>query len=106
MMTQFSMTPLRIIECRVQFINLGVVDTIHETFRASVLIKSRWREPIRITEYDPNIHWNPLLSVENGQTISTVNWVEKISYLTTPLSDATEITEIRRIDGRIFLSHT
>ena len=91
--------PIRTVECRIQFINFGVVDTIHETFRATVLIKARWRDPMRISEYDPKLHWNPLLIVENAQTIPTVNWLEKISYTTHVMSDVTEVTEIRRIDG-------
>lgn len=100
MHNQFSLSrPIRIIECRIQFLNLGVVDTIHETFRASVLIKSRWREPIFIDEYKPERHWNPLLVVENGQTIPTVNWSEKVSYSVVNLGDVTEITEARLIDG-------
>ncbi len=100
MHNKFSLSrPIRIIECRIQFLNLGVVDTIHETFRASVLIKSRWREPIFIDEYKPERHWNPLLVVENGQTIPTVNWSEKVSYSVINLGDLTEITEARLIDG-------
>ena len=99
-MNQFQVTnPIKYIETRIQFLNFGVVDTIHETFRATVLIKARWRESSVITNYDRNIHWNPLLSVENGQTISTVNWVEQITYELTPLVDGTEVTEIRKIEG-------
>lgn len=99
-MNQLIVVPApRIIECRVQFVNFGVVDTIHETFRAAVLIKSRWREPAKLTQYNPNNHWNPLLTIENGQTISTINWVESISYSTRPLHDGTEITEFRKIEG-------
>ena len=90
----------KIVECRVQFINFGVVDTIHETYRATVIIKARWHEPSKIAFYDPEKHWNPRIYVENGQTIATVNWVEKISYNLNHLVNGTEVTETRRIEGR------
>jgi len=99
MMNHYGNNHVRIIESRVQFLNLGVVDTIHETFRASILIKSRWKDPARFTDYDSLIHWNPMLHIENAQTIPVMNWIENISYVTRPLIDGTEITEIRKVEG-------
>lgn len=99
MTNHFCGNQIRVIESRVQFLNLGVVDTIHETFRASILIKSRWKDTSRFTDYDPMVHWNPLLHIENAQTIPAMNWVENTTYMTRPLSDGTEITEIRKVEG-------
>lgn len=61
-----SLTPLRVIECSMQFLQIGEVDTMNERFQAMVLIRSKWNEPDKLTEYDPKKNWNPKLYIENA----------------------------------------
>lgn len=90
---------VKLIECRVQFINFGMVDTLNETFRATIVMKAKWYEKGRLTFYDPHLHWNPKILIENGQSIPTTNWTEISSYKLVNLEDSTQIVETRRIEG-------
>lgn len=91
--------PDRTVQIRLQFLNFGTINTVNEVFRATVLMKARWTDARRINIYDPDIDWNPRLYIENGQTISTVNWVEETRYELRHFDEYTEITEIRSITG-------
>lgn len=95
----FNLDNRRVVECRVQFLSFGTIDLINEVFLASVIVKCKWTDKNKITDYDPNKHWNPQLYIENAQTISTDNWIEEITYKTKSLSNCTEITEERNITG-------
>ena len=59
-------TILRIIKCRIEFLQIGEVDTMNERYQAIVKIKAKWYEDEIITEYDKNKYWNPKLFIENA----------------------------------------
>lgn len=86
----------KIIECRVEFVTFGEVDTFNEQFKAHVLIRSRWFENEIITEYDPKTAWNPKLFVENA---IPEKFYEEINYKLEQHEDRTEITEVRSCKG-------
>jgi hypothetical protein len=89
----------RVVECRIQFIKFCKIDIIGEQFRAKVIIKSRWKDYDTIEKYDPSVHWNPKLFIENIKTLPTNNLIEKISYKTEMFSNFTQITETREVTG-------
>lgn len=91
--------PNRTVQIRLQFLNFGTINTVNEVYRATILMKARWTEARRINIYDPDMDWNPRLYIENGQTISTVNWVEETRYELRHFDEYTEITEIKSITG-------
>ena len=76
-----------------------MVDTLNETFRASIILKAKWFEKSRLCYYDPDIHWNPKIIIENGQSIPTTNWTEEITYNLIDFDDSTQIIETRKIEG-------
>ena len=53
----------------------------------------------RLGYYDPDIHWNPKIIIENGQSIPTTNWTEEITYNLIDFDDSTQIIETRKIEG-------
>ena len=83
----------------IKFLNFGNIDLVGEVFRCHVLVTSKWTESGQIDKYDPSVHWNPKLYIENGQHVCTIDWYEKISYSTEVIGDYTEITEYRDITG-------
>ena len=64
--TEACLAPLRVVECSLQFLQIGEVDTMNERFQAVVLIKAKWYESDKITDYDPKKYWNPKLYIENA----------------------------------------
>ena len=70
-------TILRIIKCRIEFLQIGEVDTMNERYQAIVKIKAKWYEDEIITEYDKNKYWNPKLFIENALH---EKFYEEISY--------------------------
>lgn len=93
---QSSLLSTRIVECSIEFLQIGEVDTMNERYQAIVQTKSKWYENESITEYNPKQHWNPKLFIENA---SHEKFQEDISYTVTNLSDKTMITEIRLSKG-------
>ena len=87
---------LKKVECRVEFVTFGEVDTFNEQFKAYVIIRSRWFEQGHITEYDPKKDWNPKLFLENA---IPEKFYEDIRYKLNQQDDRTEITEIRSCKG-------
>lgn len=85
------------IQCRVEFITLGEVDTFREQFKAHVLVRSRWTHQQKITEYDPKKDWNPKLFLEN---LIPEKFYEDVKYRLVQTEDQTEITEIRSCKGK------
>ena len=92
---------LKLVECRVEFITFGEVDTFNEQFKAHVLVRSRWLEDCIITEYDPKKDWNPKLFVDNA---IPEKYYEEIRYKLQQIGDKTEITEIRTCKGDYFIA--
>ena len=90
-------TQLRIIEVRMEFIQIGEVDTINEKFQAIVKTKAKWFENDILTEYDPRENWNPKLFIENALHDK---FHEDIQYNITNYDDKTMITETRISKGK------
>lgn len=91
----------RTVECRIQFLKLGEIHVTQEMFRATVVIKSKWTEHgMLIDKYDPEVHWNPELFVENWKRIPASTNVVNISYTVQHKNDSTVVIETREIQGR------
>ncbi len=89
-----------LIECRIEFVKMGGIDTVKEKFKATIKLRSKWYEKKIIEDYDPKKHWNPKIYIENS--ISSVNYFQDVSYKTKQLGEITEITEIRTIKGEFW----
>lgn len=96
-MESFS-TDLRIIECSIEFLQIGEVDTMNERYQAIVKTKSKWFENEILTEYDPKKNWNPRLYIENALH---EKFQEEINYKIVTIDKRTLITEIRISKGKI-----
>ena len=68
----------RVVHVSVEFIRIGEIDTMNDKFNAEICIESKWieKEFIEIGSFDPKIHWNPKLFIEN----TLVEPKEKIKY--------------------------
>jgi len=86
----------RLVEVHVVFLQIGEVDTINEKYQATVKIKARWCEKSITTEYDPNVHWNPKLFIENALN---EKFKEEITYETAQINDKVLVTESRICKG-------
>jgi hypothetical protein len=65
------------VEIVVEFFRIGEIDTMNEKYRAELNIESKWVEnDINIEQYDPKIHWNPQLFIENAlqETKQTIDY--------------------------------
>jgi hypothetical protein len=74
---------------------------MNEFFQCEVLIKSKWFETdrtIEIKSYDPNIHWNPKLYIQNvlNDCKETVNYKVKSS------ENGVLITEYKTIKAKFW----
>ncbi len=87
---------LKKIQCRIEFVNIGEVDTFHEQFKAYVIVRSRWFENEKIEEYDSEKHWNPKLYIQN---LLPEKFFENVSYNLKQHEHCTEIIEIRSCKG-------
>ncbi len=87
---------IKTVECRVEFLSFGQVDTFNEQFKAHVLIRSRWSVDEIMTEYNPKKDWNPKLFVENA---IPEKFYEEINYKLEKFDNKTEITEVRSCKG-------
>ena len=87
----------KLVECRVEFVVVGKVNTIDECFSATIKIRSKWNENEIISKYNPDIHWNPKIYVENS--IPEVNFFQEASYKTNIYDRVTEIVETKICKG-------
>ena len=88
---------LKLVECRVEFVVVGKVNTVDECFSATIKIRSKWNENEIINKYNPEYHWNPKIYVENS--IPEVNFFQEASYKTNTHERGTEIVETRICKG-------
>lgn len=93
-----------IVEVAFEFVKIGEINTMNETFQAEIVIESKWETTEDLTIYDPKKHWNPNLYIDNA-----INIKEMLRYEVS-LKDKTKIiTEFRSIKGqfweRIDLQH-
>ena len=86
----------RIVECSIQFQQIGEVDTMNERYQAIVKTKSKWYEEEIITEYDAKKNWNPKLYIENALH---EKFQEEVSYEAQVEEKRTLITETRISKG-------
>ena len=90
---------IKYVQVVIEFTRIGEIDTMNEKYQAEVIIESKWTENFDIIEYDPDLHWNPKLFIENA--INELK--ETISYRTHKENGCTVITEVRRSKGKFFL---
>lgn len=83
-----------IVEVAFEFITIGEIDTLEETFQAEVIIESKWSTDEDIDTYDPKNHWNPQLYVANSVDVK-----ECVNYDICIESQKMVVTEIRTIKG-------
>lgn len=83
-----------IVEVAFEFCSIGEIDTLKETFQASVNIESKWSTTETFSKYDPNIHRNPHLYIDNALEVK-----EEINYEIAEERGFKVITEIRYIKG-------
>lgn len=57
------------VDVTVEFENIGHVDQLNSKFYAEFFIELKWISVEKIENYDPLIHWNPQLYIENAQSI-------------------------------------
>jgi hypothetical protein len=92
---EYDNKKLHLIESYIQVLCIGEVDTMNERFQAEVYIRSSWFEDYEIDEYDPYVHWNPKLFIQNG----AFDLKEEISYTVSKLDGVTVVTETRIARG-------
>jgi hypothetical protein len=68
---------------------------MNEKYQADVIIQSEWIGDSDISVYDPKIHWNPELSIENQLSVTK----ESISYSVTEKPGVNVIRETRQVKG-------
>jgi hypothetical protein len=69
---------------------------MNEKYQADVIIQSEWIEDSDLSVYDPKIHWNPELSIENLLSVTK----ENISYNVTDKTGVNVIRETRQVKGK------
>jgi hypothetical protein len=82
-----------------EFVRIGEIDTIKESFQAEVIIESKWLSTDDIEIYEPKKHWNPKLFVENAIVVK-----EAISYDVIKEQSQTYIQETRIVSGTFWIS--
>ena len=74
---------------------------MNEHFQCEVLVKSKWFETdrtIEIKNYDPNIHWNPNLYIQNVLSDSK----ETVKYKIKSSENGVLITEYKTIKAKFW----
>ena len=56
----------KLVEVSIRFLSIGEIDTMNEKFQAQVKITANWLENEIIDKYNPDVHWNPKLFIENA----------------------------------------
>ena len=82
-----------------EFVRIGEIDTIKETFQAEVIIESKWLSTEDIETYEPKKHWNPKLFIENAIVVKEV-----VSYDVVKEQSQTYIQETRIVSGTFWES--
>ena len=77
-----------------EFVNIGEIDTMKEAFQAELIIESKWKTSESIDKYDPKVHWNPELYIENALNVN-----QSCTYVVTNEDDLLCVTEIRKAKG-------
>ena len=88
----------KLVEVRIEFLNLGEIDTMNEKFSAEVRIKSRWYDDEDIEEFDKKKRWYPKLFIENALADK---YQEDISFAVTRIDGKSIVTETRIAKGML-----
>lgn len=88
----------KLVEVRIEFLNLGEIDTMNEKFSAEVRIKSRWYDDEEIEEFDKKKHWHPKLFIENALADK---YQEDISFSVSRIDGKSIVTETRIAKGKL-----
>lgn len=83
----------------IQFDRIGEIDTANEKFQADITIEAKWREFTIIDKYDPEVHWNPRLYVENS--LQEIKDQIKYSIERDEKTNTSIITQRRNLKGII-----
>ena len=91
---------LKIIQVQILFLSFGEVDTMNEKFQAQVKITANWLENEIIDKYNPDVHWNPKLFIENAFP----DLKEEVTHKTKFIDEkTTQIIQTRMAKGLINL---
>ena len=85
----------KIVTINVKFMWIGEIDIKNERFQAKVIIESIWDLDKTIEKYDPKIHQNPKIVIENAMT----DVKEEIEYELVQTSSANTVVEKRLAKG-------
>ncbi len=91
---------IKTINSAFEFVRIGEIDTIKETFQAEVIIESKWLSTEEVETYDPKTHWNPKLFVENA-----INIKEVVNYAVVKENSQIYIQETRICSGTFWESY-
>lgn len=86
----------REVQVTVQFIRIGVIDTLNEKYYAEVKIISKWKPHEIFIRYDQKRHWNPEIYIENALEDPK----ESIRYSLVQEENERYVIEKRRIKGK------
>lgn len=88
-----------------EFVSIGEIDMMNERFQAEVIIESKWLisedklNLLNVDSFDPKMHWNPELYIENAHT----NVREQKKYaLTKGKNNEFFVTEYRLVKGNFW----
>lgn len=85
----------KIVQIRIEFIQVGEIDTMNEKYNAKVKTTAKWQDTKVTDKYDSKTDWNPELYIENA--ISD-KFQESVTYSQSK-EDPTLITETRISSG-------
>jgi len=83
------------VKISIQFLRIGEIDTINEKYYAEICVEAQWVQHGYIKEYDPDLHWNPKIVIEN----SIFEPKEKVTYEVKKFYDMVKIRESRYLKG-------
>jgi hypothetical protein len=86
---------VRHVQVMIEFLRIGQIDNMGEKYDAEINFEATWTENEMITNYDPNVYWNPMIYVEN----LLIKHTSAITYSLRQSDEATIITEIHNIKG-------
>jgi hypothetical protein len=91
----------RQVEIMVEFVRVGEIDTMNERYNAEFNIEAKWIDNLVTDKYDPKVHWNPEIFIENA-----LNTTQVVNYNLDKKHDGSVyVIECRNIKGIHFFFH-
>lgn len=84
----------RTVQVSVEFNRIGEIDTMSEKYQAEITVHAKWHDPERLSTYEPKVHWNPELVIENLIQVTD----QEVTHRTED-SNGTIVNERRKIRG-------